>query len=167
MTRLTIQSLVALSLTLGVARAAVITEWAGSGENTAYVVINFADGANYAFGVLFDGSTTGLSLIQTLDAQTGLDVVYQDYGWGVFVDGLSYDGHSNSGYGGGENWWHYWNQADGQEWQSSWVGAGDRIVNNGDSDGWVYGRDTAPIVPEPATLGLLFLGGALLRRRMK
>jgi MYXO-CTERM domain-containing protein len=152
-----------------ISRAAVISEWAGSGADAAYVVLNFSDGADYAFGVRFDGTTTGLAAVQALESQTGLDVMYQDFGWGVFVDGFSYGGHSDSGYQGGENWWHYWVSDDGQNWTSPGYGASDRIVMSGVWDGWVYGSAEPPQtpVPEPVTATLLVLGAGLRARRRR
>jgi hypothetical protein len=159
--------LVTVLLATTAARAAVISEWAGTGANTACVTVNFADGADYTFGVRFDGTTTGLSAVQALDAQTGLDVVFQDFGWGMFVDGFSYDGHSNIGYAGDENWWHYWIANDGQNWTSPFFGAGDRVLADGNWDGWVYGTASAPAVPEPVSLLLLAIGGAVMARGRK
>ncbi len=144
-----------------------VSEWAGSGANTAYVVVNFSDGAEYAFGVRFDGTANSLQIHQLLDQQTGLDVAFQDWGWGVFIDGFSYAGHSDQGYTGGENWWHYWVSDDAQTWTSPFYGITDRVVANGSWDGWVYGRASEPI-PEPVSLALLGLGGlAFLGRRTR
>ncbi len=143
-----------------------ISEWAGTGDNTAYVVIDFADGAEYAFGVCFDGQTTGDVIHHLLDDETGLEVEFQDYGFGELVTGLSYDGHSNSGYGGGDDWWHYWISDDGESWTSPEYGISDRVVVDGSWDGWVYGSAGEPI-PEPTTAALLFMGGVLLRRRLR
>ncbi len=135
----------------------------GGGDNSAYVYIEWKDGYTAEFDVSFDGESTGLGLMDIIEAETALTTVRNDFGFGVFIDGISFNGHSNSGYGGGEDWWHYWTMDAGDsEWQNSLVGAVDRIVADGASDGWVYGRGT---IPEPATMALLGLGGFLVSRR--
>jgi hypothetical protein len=143
---------------------------AGSGDNHATLVINFGDGANYVFDVAFDGAPTGLGLFDIVEDWTTLTTVRNDFGWGVYVDGIAYEGHSNAGYGGGEDWWHYWiKDTETAAWESPMdFGASGRLVSNGSYDGWVFGSADVPVVaPDPATLGLLALGaaGALLRRR--
>ncbi len=147
-----------------------ITETAGMGSCSAFVAINFADGAKYNFQVNFDGTPTGEEILNTLDTETGLDVYFSDFGWGRFVDGFAYDGHSNIGYTGGENWFHYWvadsvNPSGWPNWTSPSYGASARTITNGDWDGWVYGSAASPVVPEPATLGLAALGILFLRNR--
>src|SRR5687768_13948639 len=99
----------------------------GSGSNTANVVINFKDGAAYEFAVSFDGTPTGIGLLDIIEAHTTLDTVRTAFGNSSFIDGISYDGHANTGFGGGEDWWHYWTKADdASAWVSSMIGASDR-----------------------------------------
>lgn len=151
----------------------------GSGRNTAVVLINFGDGANFQFDVSFDGETTGIGLLDMVESETALETVRGWYdGDGNFVEndsfmhGISYKGHGDAGYGGGEDWWHYWvRTSEVGEWEMPWTyGAADRLVGDGTWDGWVYGRGTEP-VPEPATLMLLLAGGLAVvpasRRRMQ
>jgi len=137
----------------------------GTGDHHADVYIEFNDGGNYTFDVAFDGSTTGLGLFDIIEANTTLTTVRQNFGFGIFIDGITYDGHSNIGYGGGENWWHYWTKDPGDtEWISSTIGVADRIVIDGSSAGMIYGRASA--VPEPTTLMTLALGLlGLIKRR--
>ena len=141
----------------------------GSGDDHATLVLNFSDGADFVFDVAFTGTPTGLGLFDLIEAETALTTVRNDFGWGVYIDGIACAGHSNSGYGGGEDYWHYWiKDSETAAWESPWdFGASDRIVSNGAYDGWVYGTDAVPATPEPATLALVALGaaGALLRRR--
>jgi hypothetical protein len=142
----------------------------GSGVNSANVTINWKDGYVAEFIVKFGETSAdtvgGIGLFDIIEAGSSLTTVRNDFGWGLFVDGISFDGHSNSGLGSGvDDWWAYWTKDAGDTaWTSSWVGAVDRVVHDGASDGWVYGNAGAP-VPEPATLALLGLGGLLLRHK--
>jgi hypothetical protein len=141
----------------------------GSGVNTADVLINWKDGYTAEFAVKFGSQSSdtlsGLGLFDIIEVSSSLTTVRDDFGWGVFINGISLDGHSNVGFGGGDDWWQYWTKNNGEtSWTSSWVGAADRVVHDGDSDGWVYGSANAP-VPEPATVALMALGGLLLGRK--
>lgn len=131
----------------------------GSGANQAHLVIQFGDNRGYEFDVFFEGTTTGLGLMDIIEAHTSLTTERDNFGFGIFIDGISFEGHSDIGYQGGENWWHYWTKEDGLEpWQSPVIGATDRIVTDGAWDGWSYGR-SAPPVPEPASVLLVLAGG--------
>ncbi len=147
-----------------VCTATAATVEVGTGQNSSGVYLEFGDGFIAEFIVKFDALTiSGLDLFDALEAETTLTTVRDDYGWGTFIDGISYQGHSNIGYQGDENWWHYWVN-DGRGWDSPGYGVADRAVYDGYSDGWVYGRAGEP-VPEPAAVFFLFGGFMLLRRR--
>ncbi len=135
----------------------------GTGQNSAGLYIEWSDGYIAQFTVSFDGtSVTGLSLFDIVEASTALTTARDSYGTSVFIDGISFNGHSNIGYGGGENWWHQWIQNGEGSW--GWgSGVSERVLNDGDSDGWIYGRAGEP-VPEPVSIALFGLGGMILSR---
>ena len=136
----------------------------GTGQNAAGLHIEWADGYMADFLVRFDTtSISGVSLLDMVESQGILTTDRLFFGSAVFINGITYDGHSDVGYTGGENWWHYWIKNDGQDWLSPAYGASDRILYSGDMDGWVYGR--AGITPEPASIILLTIGGMLIGRR--
>lgn len=148
--------------------------WTGTGANQALCLVDF--GANsYAFGYQWDGAASGYDMIKSISDNGPVDVTFT---YGTFVDGVAYNGDNQSGYNGGENWWHYWVSSDGVAWDSPWdYGAADRVLTNGAWDGWVYGNALAPrmpgAVPEPSSIMALFsligLSGSakLLRSRRK
>ncbi|MCE9589492.1 MAG: hypothetical protein K8S99_03095 [Planctomycetes bacterium] len=179
--------LVAVALMAGVlflatpnARAATVTP-VGTGDSWAGVVVQFQNGHTYAFQVFYTGpTTTGINLLDILDSGLGADftLTAPDFPpFGRFVDGIGYLTDSNSGYGGGDNWWHYWTKDAGAPAWYLGLGAEDpgattRVIHNGDLDGWVYGSETAPSIssiPEPTAI--LILGTAvpmlLARRRTR
>ncbi len=144
----------------------------GTGPDRAELYIEFKDGAIFLFDVGFSEQVTGLELLQIVEAETPLELVLEDFGFGQFVDGMRFGGHENIGFGGGEDWWHYWVREPGEtDWHSPPFGAADRTVNDGAADGWIYGRAGEPIsesaIPEPATALLVGVGATVLlvRRR--
>lgn len=168
-----IKSLVCLLVMLfgaSLAGAAIIE--VGTGVNTVDVEIEWKDGFAVDFAVSFDSvSITGWDAFDVIIAETELTTVVENFGWGDFVDGISFDSpvfgsHSNIGFIDGADWWHYWIKDANGDWQAPAFGLSDRILMPGDADGWRYGSDFAPgVVPEPATMVLLAVGGFLARRR--
>lgn len=162
--------LVALLLAAPPAAAIPIEAQVGSGPDLATIVLEFSDGATFGFEVLFDDAvpTSGIDVMQVLEAELpDFSLVLLDFGFGLFIDGIAYAGHADSGFGGGEDFWHYWTRESASEsWLSAQVGAADRLVTDGAWDGWVYG-DALPPVPEPGTGVLLGLGVALATRRRR
>ena len=165
---MSLRNLICLIVVLAITSSAAIATpiEVGTGGNNAGLYIEWSDGYIAEFLVKFEETTvTGLGLFDIIEAWIPLTTVRNDFGFGVFIDGITYDGHSDTGFGGGEDWWHYWIKDAGESfWTSPSFGAADRIVGDGDWDGWIYGRAGVPI-PEPATIALLALGGLLLRRR--
>ncbi len=155
-----LQSLLILLLPSAPAGALPIEAKVGTGLDLATVTLEFQDGAEFVFEVLFDDyvSTSGIEIMQALE--TGIvsfALTIVDFGFGLFIDGIAYDGHSNASFGGGDLFWHYWTKdAETLPWTFSQIGAGDRIVNDGAWEGWRYGAG-API-PEPGTAVLMGFG---------
>jgi hypothetical protein len=136
---------------------------AGTGQNIANVYFEWSDGYSAQFLIRFEPAmVTGTDLLDIVEAYTDLTTV-RLYS-GTFINGISFNGHSDVGYHGDANWWHYWTMNSGEaDWASPAFGAASREVYNGDSDGWVYGRDTVP-TPEPSSILLLGVGGMILSR---
>ncbi len=126
----------------------------GRGVNTAHVCIKWSDGFSAEFLVHFGAAetdtTTGLGLLDTIEANTTLTTVRQHYSFGDWVEGIAYQGHSDDGTRGDEPWWHYWENDAGSrtDWTPSRVGAAARVVHHGDSDSWIYGSSD---IPSPAS----------------
>jgi len=140
----------------------------GTGQQYANLVVNFKDGADYWFEVAFEDGQTAADLWLLLDAETDLVLEYSLFGGAVFVDGITYDGHSNLGYQGGEDWWHQWVRASQQEAWTWGNGVSEHVMTPGCWDALVYGSAGEPTVPEPASILLLTCaGGALLARRRR
>lgn len=140
----------------------------GSGTNHVSVVVQFSDEATFGFDVGFNTPTvTGFELFDLIESDTTLITTRRDFGFGPFVDGITHDGHSDSGFGGGEDFWHYWvRDSPTDPWGFSSVGVADRTVSDGGWDGWVYGSANAPsLIPEPGSFALLGLGTLWLFRR--
>jgi dockerin type I repeat protein len=122
----------------------------GSGVNEAKIYIEWADGFSAEFLIRFGQTeletTTGLALLDLIEAETELLTERTDYDWGTTIDGITYQEHSSAGYGGGDLWWHYWTDDTGSRdnWISPWTGASDRIVCQGDADAWIYGHGEVP-----------------------
>jgi hypothetical protein len=163
---------VSITLLLAATAAALpITARVGSGDAAAKVLVEFDSGDEYLFEVSFDSMTltSGLDLLKVVDAEVaGFDIVLLDFGFGEFVDGISFLGNDNYGYVAPDGWWHYWTgDVQTGEWTESQVGAGDRLVSDGDWDGWRWGSPDPPSLragkeaPLLGALGQLSMAGGL------
>ena len=157
--------LLAVLLFTSFASASIIE--VGTGANTVGVEIEWKDGYLAEFVVSFDTpSIAGFDVFDIITAETTLTTVVENFGWGDFIDGISFDGHINVGFLGGDDWWHYWIKDTNGDWLSPAYGLSDRVMLPGDTDGWRYGSALAPgVVPEPATMAMLAIGGFLARRK--
>ncbi len=170
-----------------------------------------------AWGFRWDGEATGWDMLTAIAGQTDVytwnedsqdfdvDPIYgadpnltvraTHFDFGPMVDGFEYesDDLSHPDTATAPNWWAYWVSEDGVEWHEPvdehgfGLGATDRILSDGDWDGWGFELDWnvwpaenapenptpvpssgSPPIPEPA--GLTGLGLALtviLRRRRR
>jgi len=151
-----------IAMFLTASAAATIVD-IGTGDNTAGLYVEWSDGFSVEYAVNFStDSITGWDLFDAVMAETDLTTVVENFGWGDFIDGISLGEHSDIGYNDGANWWHFWIKDADQDWVSPAFGISDRVLYDGDMDGWVYGRDT---IPEPASVLLLAAGSLLFRRR--
>jgi hypothetical protein len=175
-----------------------ITFWTGSGPNRSALVIQFAapsTPASIVWGYRWGGNTqlsAMMGAIDTADTRLSLDV--QSFGFGEFVNAISYD---QSGLGGtwanttrtmpgwdGANWNTLYTSAPSANWSGtsflvSDAGMSDITVANGGWYGWVHSdgpasfpfAQPAAAVPEPAgafllaAAGLVFLAAKNLRAR--
>ncbi len=158
----------------------IVESWAGGGANQSMVVIDYGAGGSYAFGYEWDGSKTSYDALLAIDAQSDnftMESHWNDSQGGYFIDSLTYNAN-------GSNWTmsgfdiSFMTSPDGQAWSTSWHGASDRYLTNGDWDGWTTGQweevspgiwefngtVTTP-VPEPGSMLLVGLGSMVIFRK--
>jgi hypothetical protein len=158
----------------------VVEYWAGQGDQQAMIVLDFDENLRYAFGYRWIGDKTSYDALLAIDAYSTAFTMtshWDDGVGGYMIDDLDYSGATRRG-----NSWSFFTGTDGLDWSLSWYGASDRNLSDGDWDGWASGQwvwvgpgdwdwaftgtVTTPIIPEPAAIGLLSLGGmAVFRTR--
>lgn len=150
----------------------VISESYGSGPNSALCIVDFGTGS-FAFRYIFSGAKTGLDMAIDLDIpNTGLDVMYTDWGpgYGVFIDDFAYQDQPKRQTTGVYPGWAYWTSTDGVNWTTSPVGSAQRSLSNGSWDAWTYTgfdpqtwqpSDPGPVTPIPEPSALVALSALL------
>ena len=142
----------------------------GTGESSSSFMFQFGNGNQYMYEFNYDGTMSGQSAIEAImNAQVGYFVPgIVSYSFGDALNGLTIGDDSDSGFGTPPDYldyWHYWTkEIESDEWNSSFVGFGDRMITDGSWDGWVFNSNDAP-VPAGATVITLASMGALRRRR--
>lgn len=142
----------------------------GSGVNKASLYIEWKDGFVAEFDIYFglnsSDTINGGQLLDIVELNTNLETV-RVYG-ANYLYSADFDGHYNAENWTPENqndyWAYYTKEAENNYWGYAEVGMTSRVLHNGDSDGWIYGRAGEPI-PEPMTISLLAFGGLFLRNR--
>lgn len=141
--------------------------YVGTGDEFAKVLVEFGDGAVFAFGVSFDDpSTTGIDLMDAIEAGTTLTTQRKYYtGLGYIIEEISYLGHVSTDAWSPQNpdaWWRYWVKNPPAAWEMPWdYGASTRIVSDGCADAYVYGHSNSPRLPGDANNDLAVNGGDL------
>lgn len=102
----------------------------------ANIVVQFDENRSVVREIKFTAPITGFAALM----RTGLDVEYQDFGWGIAVcsiEGVGCPAEDCFCDPSGKYWgYFYW---DGGNWQSHSAGATDHQLNAGDTDGWYWG----------------------------
>ena len=109
----------------------------GSGENTAYMVVNFDTETNYdeyIFAYKFDGAKTTQDAINAYQA-AGIGLNFYINSWG-FIDGIGYNNTTKIAVWNSlaQNYWAFEVSENGADWMYSWVGVADRFLADGSWD---------------------------------
>ena len=147
----------------------------GSGDNTAYAVIDFSATTYpvYAFSYSWDGSATVHDMLLALNVE-GLGYDWTDWGSGIYIDNFSYGSPAG-------NPDYYWAHSlgtvtdGGPNWADAMLGVNMIELSDGFISGWYNGFNddfsaippTLPLatVPAPSGVAVMFLAFARHRRR--
>ncbi|MBL4624013.1 MAG: T9SS type A sorting domain-containing protein, partial [Flavobacteriales bacterium] len=106
--------------------------WIGTGSDSAIFVVDFlASGSSYAWGYLFNDSTSGDSMLINIAAA---DADLSFAAGGGFLNDITYD--TESGIGGNPNYWGTWSATNTGDWYSN-IGLA-AAVKNGEWFGCSY-----------------------------
>ncbi len=142
--------------------AAACTQPPTGGTATNYAHCPAATAAKVQVAVVVDNapSSTRVVCVLVADGATGLDALNAravrinkpaprlDGGLVCGIDGLPAAPECAASTPDGFRFWNYW--LGGSSWTSASVGAGSRVLHQGDVDGWVFGTwDFATTFPSP------------------
>lgn len=146
----------------------------GSGANEAMIVFDWKSGTTPSHAWLFQWDGTAV----VADAYNAIQLATPTFSWSqaAFVTELDYNDGSELHLGNGDGWMSFWNSGDGESWNTNNFSVFDQPLIDGDWSGanpevsppnwsWPGPAPTVPLVPEPASIGLLLGGVTLLRSR--
>lgn len=130
---------------------------AGTGTNESYMVVDFQDGTSqpsFLFGYKYDGTKTGLDMVEALSAYDAPAVGYvPGYGPGTTsslgpaIESFAFLGHSQAGFDINAYWGYY--TKDAGVWDYAPTGFSTRTLFNGSYDGWSFSNGTDPLPRDP------------------
>jgi hypothetical protein len=126
-----------------------------SGTNEAHVVVQMKQGDNLVRKIAFDEES--ISGLQALEL-TGLDVITQDFGWGIAVCSINGVGCPADNCFCSSSFWNYaqWDSTS-SAWVDPGVGATDTSVYSGSIEGWRWGLwDQGSLLPAPQMLSAAY-----------
>jgi len=112
----------------------------------AQVIVQYAPGDIDVNPITFNAPISGLAALEL----TGLEIITQDFGWGIAVCSIEGVGcPADDCFCDESKYWDYsfW---DGNTWQSYGVGAADSTVYDNAIEGWRWGEETGNPIPPPA-----------------
>jgi hypothetical protein len=155
----------------------------GTGANSAYIAVDFDYNNAFVFGYGWDDKMDGTSTllwdaIYKVAQQGDLNVEYDDYGWGIFLQDIVYPGGIKHSYD--LSLWPYWNvfsSQDGCLWENASSGVSEISIQDGywyslvwtyamPNNNWLPERGPGEMpIPEPMTLTLLAFGVGMFTRK--
>jgi len=159
-----------------------VTSTIGTGANTSYVIIDFAEtgGNSHAFAFQWDtpmapmDPLTSTDMLNAIEAATLLDADIVSSEFGSFVNNFSFDGDV----GNPDNFWSFTLGEvidPGVEWTAPPFGIDDRELADGSLDGWYNGftdefdsiPPSVPTTQVPSPMSLAIMSATLVRLRRR
>lgn len=123
-------------------------EISAQGPDEAYVIVQFGDQDLAGRHINFSAPISGLKALEL----TGLEVITQDFGWGIGVCSIGGVGcPADDCFCDPANFWNY-SYWDGNAWQSYGVGADSSVINDGAVEGWRWGAWGTSMPPAPPVI---------------
>jgi hypothetical protein len=120
-------------------------EMQAQGPDGAHVIVQFSDTETVGRPIDFTAPISGLKALEL----TGLEVVTQDFGWGIGVCSIEGVGCPQSNcFCDPNNFWNY-SYWDGSAWQGYLVGGDSSVIADGAVEGWRWGLWDGSMRPAP------------------